>query len=80
MTNLKKRFHKLFNKKEVPYREIKTILNSVGYKLDRIRGSHHIFKKNNKESIRFPVHNNLVKRCYIKTVIFKINPLINETL
>ncbi len=80
MTNLKKRFCKLFNKKEIPYHEIKTILNSIGYKLDRIKGSHYIFKKNNKELIRFPVHHNLVKRCYIKTIILKINPLINEAM
>lgn len=76
MTNLKKRFYRLFNKKETSYREIETILNSVGYELERIRGSHHIFKKDDKDLIMFPVHNNLVKKWYIKTIIQKINPLI----
>ena len=80
MTNLKKRFYKLFNQQETSYREIKTILNSVGYELDRVRGSHYVFKKDGKEFIRFPVHNNLIKRCYIKIIIQKINPLINERM
>jgi len=74
--NLKKRFSKLCNQKEGTYREVENILNSAGYHLDRISGSHHIFKRNGKDGICFPVHNNSVKRCYIKTIIQKINPLI----
>jgi len=73
VNNLKKRVEKLFNRKESHFSEIRTILDSVGYQLDRVSGSHHIFKDENGGMIVFPVHNNLVKRCYVKEIIRKIN-------
>lgn len=73
MNTIKKKIENLFNKKESRFTEVKTILNTVGYELERVRGSHHIFKHKNGAVIVFPVHGNLVKRCYIKEIIKKIN-------
>jgi predicted RNA binding protein YcfA (HicA-like mRNA interferase family) len=73
VNTIKNRIKQLFNKKESRFIEIKTILNSVGYELERVRGSHHIFKHKNGDVIVFPVHGNLIKRCYIKEIIKKIN-------
>lgn len=80
VNNLKKRIEKLFNKKESRFVEVKTILNSVGYELERIRGSHHVFKNQDGEIIVFPVHGNLVKRCYVKEIIKKVNQSYDEKM
>lgn len=73
MNSIKKRIEQLCNRKESRFFELKTVLDSAGYELERVRGSHHVFKNKNGGVIVFPVHNNLVKRCYVKEIIKKIN-------
>jgi len=48
--------------------DIRTLLLYEGFKLDRVTGSHHIFKK---PGITFviPVHANRVKSVYVRRVI-----------
>jgi predicted RNA binding protein YcfA (HicA-like mRNA interferase family) len=78
--NAKKRIEKLFSKKEAHFTEVKTVLNFLGYKLARVRGSHHIFKDKDGNIIILPVHNNFVKRCYVKEILKKINQSSNEKM
>jgi predicted RNA binding protein YcfA (HicA-like mRNA interferase family) len=54
--------------KGATFDDIRTLLSYEGFKLDRITGSHHIFKK---AGITFviPVHGNRVKSVYVKRVI-----------
>lgn len=52
----------------VTFDDIRTLLLREGFHLDRITGSHHVFKK---AGITFviPVHANRVKSVYVKRVI-----------
>jgi predicted RNA binding protein YcfA (HicA-like mRNA interferase family) len=54
--------------KGATFDNVRTLLLQEGYELDRITGSHHIFKR---EGIIFPipVHKNRVKSVYVKRVI-----------
>ena len=56
------------NSTGVTFNHIRTVLLSEGFRLDRVTGSHHIFKK---AGITFviPVHKNRVKSIYVKRVI-----------
>ncbi|MCX5965399.1 MAG: type II toxin-antitoxin system HicA family toxin [Cyanobacteria bacterium] len=56
----------------VTFSDIQALLEIEGFNLDRITGSHHIFKK---DEITFviPVHKNRVKSVYVKRVIDLIN-------
>ncbi len=77
MTQKEKKLKKLEqNPKNTRYDNLKTILEQFGYKLTRITGSHHIFKKENKY-INFPVHNNKVKTIYIKKILKQIQKYEN---
>lgn len=69
MTKEEKSLVKLYLKSgSVSFREIESALTICGYRLDRIKGSHHIFKKPGNPQINIPVHNNKVKKCYVKTI------------
>jgi len=48
--------------------DLRTLLFQEGFRLDRVTGSHHIFRK---AQIAFviPVHSNRVKSVYVKRVI-----------
>ena len=48
--------------------DIRKLLELEGFDLDRITGSHHIFKRNEIVLV-IPVHNNLVKSVYVKRVV-----------
>ena len=48
------------------YAEVKRLLESSGWFLDRITGSHHIFAKSGKRNIIFPVHGGEVKFVYVR--------------
>ena len=48
--------------------DIRKLLELEGFDLDRITGSHHIFKRN-KIVLVIPVHNNRVKSVYVKRVV-----------
>jgi predicted RNA binding protein YcfA (HicA-like mRNA interferase family) len=52
----------------VTFGDIRKLLELEGFDLDRITGSHHIFKKNEIVLV-IPVHNNRVKSVYIKRVV-----------
>lgn len=62
------------NPKGATFDDIRTLLSQEGFQLDRVTGSHHIFKR---PGITFviPVHHNRVKSVYVKRVI----DLIEET-
>lgn len=50
--------------------EIKKLLISFGYRLDRVRGSHFVFERNwPTANISVPSHNNRVKPEYVKKII-----------
>ncbi|GAX35773.1 type II toxin-antitoxin system HicA family toxin [Nodularia sp. NIES-3585] len=52
----------------VKFSDIRKLLELEGFALDRITGSHHIFKKD-ETILVIPVHNNRVKSVYIKRVL-----------
>jgi predicted RNA binding protein YcfA (HicA-like mRNA interferase family) len=52
----------------VTFGDIRKLLELEGFDLDRITGSHHIFKSNEIVLV-IPVHNNRVKSVYIKRVV-----------
>lgn len=70
MTNMNKRIKKLFESPaNVSVQELQMVLEYFGYKLDRINGSHFIFKHKNGEIYPVPVHNNKIKKYYIKKLL-----------
>lgn len=75
VTKREKLFLKLFRSpQETSLRDIEKVLNCFGYEKARIRGSHHIFRKGNHATIVLPVHNNMIKKTYIK----KVTKILNE--
>jgi len=52
----------------VTFGDIRKFLELEGFDLDRITGSHHIFKRNEIVLV-IPVHNNRVKSVYVKRVV-----------
>jgi predicted RNA binding protein YcfA (HicA-like mRNA interferase family) len=52
----------------VTFGDIRKLLELEGFDLDRITGSHHIFKRDETVLV-IPVHNNRVKSVYVKRVI-----------
>ena len=52
----------------VTFDDIRTLLLREGFRLDRVTGSHHIFKKSGVTFV-IPVHANRVKSVYVKRVI-----------
>jgi len=45
---------------------VRSLLESHGWTLVRIRGSHHIFEKTGETTLVIPVHRNRVKVAYVK--------------
>jgi predicted RNA binding protein YcfA (HicA-like mRNA interferase family) len=56
------------NPKGATFDDMKTLLLQEGFDLDRVTGSHHIFKKPGVTFV-IPVHKNRVKSVYVKRVI-----------
>ena len=56
------------------FNDIRSLLLEEGFRLDRVTGSHYIFKKNDLTFV-IPVHANRVKSVYVKRVI----RLVEET-
>jgi len=52
----------------VTFDDIRTLLLREGFRLDRVTGSHHIFKKSDVTFV-IPVHANRVKSVYVKRVV-----------
>ena len=66
------------NPKDVTFDDIRALLSYEGFKLDRVTGSHHVFKKAATTFV-IPVHSNRVKSVYVKRVIALIEQLRGET-
>ena len=56
------------NPKAVRFDDLRTLMFYEGFKLERIRGSHHIFSRPDM-TIVIPVHANHVKSIYVRRVI-----------
>ena len=52
----------------VTFDDIRTLLLREGFRLDRVTGSHHVFKKSDVTFV-IPVHANRVKSVYVKRVV-----------
>jgi len=52
----------------VTFGDIRKLLELEGFDLDRITGSHHIFKREEIVLV-IPVHNNRVKSVYVKRFV-----------
>ena len=48
------------------FSEVRRLIVSRGWFLDRVSGSHHIFTKPNRRNIVVPVHGGMVKAVYVK--------------
>ena len=69
MTKKEKLFDKLKNNpKDANFGDIRTLLENEGFTLERVTGSHHVFKKG-KIIFVIPVHNKKVKTVYVKRLI-----------
>ncbi len=52
----------------VTFSQIRKLLELSGFTLDRVSGSHHVFRRDST-IIPIPVHNNRVKTVYVKRVL-----------
>ena len=75
MGKQEKLFKELLNKPpEMRFAEIKKILENLGFKNVRTRGSHFVFKNSaNGKKISIPTHNHRVKKCYLEEIIEILN-------
>lgn len=66
------------NSKGATFNDVRRLLLYEGFQLDRVTGSHHIFKK---AEITFviPVHANRVKSVYVRRVIALIEQAKEQT-
>jgi predicted RNA binding protein YcfA (HicA-like mRNA interferase family) len=53
---------------DVRYSEVKKLLESNGWHLDRIRGSHHVFTRPGKRNIIIPIHGKNVRYVYVRQI------------
>ena len=56
------------NPRGATFDDIRTLLSQEGFELDRVTGSHHIFKRSGVTFV-IPVHGNRVKSVYVKRVV-----------
>ena len=78
MTRIEKLTERLKNNPaNVSFNDIRKLLTHEDFRLERVTGSHHIFKRG---PIRFviPVHNRRVKIIYVKRIIELIEGMKNE--
>ncbi|QNN23691.1 type II toxin-antitoxin system HicA family toxin [Planctomycetales bacterium ZRK34] len=59
---------------EIRFTIIRKTLEDHGWRLDRVKGSHHVFTKPGADTVSIPVHNNKVKPRYVR----KVQKLIEE--
>ncbi len=77
------RKHKLLdrlikNPKGATFNDIRTLLSHEGFELDRVTGSHHVFKKSGITFV-IPVHAKRVKSVYVRRVIALIEQAKGKT-
>lgn len=51
---------------EQRFSKVRQMLESAGYELDRIKGSHHVFTKAQRQPVSIPVHRGKVKPYYVR--------------
>jgi predicted RNA binding protein YcfA (HicA-like mRNA interferase family) len=51
---------------EQRFAAVRKILESKGYRLDRISGSHHVFSKSGQQNVVIVVHGGKVMPCYVR--------------
>jgi predicted RNA binding protein YcfA (HicA-like mRNA interferase family) len=66
------------NPKGATFDDVRRLLVQEGFDLDRVTGSHHIFKRTGITFV-IPVHKNRVKLVYIKRVIELIEEAKEES-
>lgn len=54
---------------DIPYDDMKKYLNHNGFYLDRIHGSHHIYKNKDNELIVIPIHSKSIKAPYVSKAV-----------
>jgi predicted RNA binding protein YcfA (HicA-like mRNA interferase family) len=54
---------------DVRFAEVQRLLESYGYQLKRISGSHHIFGKPDERPVSIPVHQGKVKHVYVRKIL-----------
>ena len=57
---------------DIRFAKVRKLLESHGWTLSRIRGSHHIFTKKGEWPIVFPVHRQQVKYVYVRKIKEKL--------
>ena len=57
---------------DVRFTVIRKLLESHGWELSRIKGSHHIFTREGEWPIVFPVHHKQVKYVYVRKIKEKL--------
>jgi predicted RNA binding protein YcfA (HicA-like mRNA interferase family) len=67
------------NPKGASFEDIRTVLLQEGFRLDRVTGSHHIFKGLGVTFV-VPVHDKRVKSVYVKRVIELIEDLKGKSV
>ena len=60
--------HLTNNPKNATFDDLRALLFYEGFELERVTGSHHIFKKG-RVTFAIPSHRNKVKEVYVKRVI-----------
>ena len=69
MTKIDKLKDKLLRKpQDIKFNEVRTLLEHLGFKNTRTKGSHFFFTDGVKRVV-IPTHNNQVKRVYIEEII-----------
>lgn len=74
MNGSHKRIKKFLNRdSDISFNEVRFVLANCGYELVKVKGSHWRYNnREERERITIPVHNNRVKKCYVKNLIEKI--------
>lgn len=57
---------------DIRFADLRKLLESHGWDLSRIKGSHHIFTKEGEWPIVFPVHRRQVKYAYVRKIKEKL--------
>jgi len=71
MTALEKTLKKILSGKHdrnITFDEIFKALTNSGWKLDRVKGSHHIFRADSGRMLNIPKHGNTVKPTCVREV------------
>ncbi len=53
---------------DVPFSQVRKLLESHGWTCSRVRGSHHVFTKEGETLIIIPVHRRKVKFGYVRRI------------